>query len=115
MTRQAGSDTALAAPPYRLERVGVVMEPLPGEPREEEGVLNPASARGRDGQLYLFPRLVARGNYSRSGRARVLFDKAGKPSGVERLGLVLQPDEGGERNAVTAGVADARTTVSGSP
>ena len=30
---------------------------------EVEGVLNPASARGRDGQLYLFPRLVARAHY----------------------------------------------------
>src|SRR5260370_17586962 len=101
MTREAGSDPALAAPPYRLERVGVVMEPLPGEPREVEGVLNPASARGRDGGLYLFPRLVAKGNYSRIGRARVLFDKGGKPSGVERLGVVLEPDEAGEQNTLT--------------
>src|SRR5260370_19371850 len=101
---------AVQAPPFQLERLGVVMEPLPGEPREVEGVLNPASERGRDGPLYLFPRLVARGNYSRIGRARVLFDKAGKPSGVERLGVVLEPDEGWEQNAVTAGVEDPRIT-----
>jgi len=101
---------ALNAPPYRLERLGIVMEPLPGEPREVEGVLNPASARARDGELYLFPRLVARGNFSRIGRARVLFDEGGKPSGVERLGVVLEPDEAWEQNQVTAGVEDPRIT-----
>lgn len=101
---------AVSAPPYRLERLGIVMEPLPGEPQEAEGVLNPASARGRDGELYLFPRMVARGNYSRIGRARVRFDEGGKPSGVERLGVVLEPDEAWEQNPVTAGVEDPRIT-----
>lgn len=99
---------AVSAPPYRLERLGIVMEPLPGEPREAEGVLNPASARARDGTLYLFPRIVARGNFSRIGRARVLFDEGGKPSGVERLGVALEPDEAWEQNPVTAGVEDPR-------
>ncbi|HWW88418.1 MAG TPA: hypothetical protein VNZ26_32710 [Vicinamibacterales bacterium] len=98
----------MAAPPYRLKRLGVVMEPLPDDPLEVEGVLNPASARGPDGDLYLFPRLVARGNFSRIGRARVVFDKSGKPSGVERLGVVLEPDEAWEQNPVTAGVEDPR-------
>jgi predicted GH43/DUF377 family glycosyl hydrolase len=101
---------ALKAPPYRLERLGVVMEPLPGEPHEVEGVLNPATARARDGELYLFPRLVARGNFSRIGRARVRFDHAGKPTGVERLGVALEPDEAWEQNTVTAGVEDPRIT-----
>ncbi len=101
---------AVKAPPYRLERLGIVMEPLPGEAREVQGVLNPATARGRDGELYLFPRLVARGNFSRIGRARVLFDEGGKPSGVERLGVVLEPDEAWEQNATTAGVEDPRIT-----
>jgi predicted GH43/DUF377 family glycosyl hydrolase len=91
-----------------LERLGVVMEPVPGDAREAEGVLNPASARGPDGDLYLFPRMVAQGNFSRIGRARVLFDKNGKPSGVERLGVVLEPDEAWEQNPVTAGVEDPR-------
>jgi predicted GH43/DUF377 family glycosyl hydrolase len=91
-----------------LERLGVVMEPLPGEAREVEGVLNPASARSLDGELYLFPRLVAKGNFSRIGRARVIFDKNGKPSGVDRLGVVLEPDEAWEQNPVTAGVEDPR-------
>lgn len=107
---EAGGGLALDAPPFRLERLGIVMAPLPGEPWELEGVLNPASARGRDGELYLFPRMVARGNYSRIGRARVLFDEGGKPSGVERLGVVLEPDEAWEKNSVTGGVEDPRIT-----
>ena len=44
----------------RLRRLKTLMEPEPGNPREVEGVLNPAAARGPDGALYLFPRLVAR-------------------------------------------------------
>ena len=34
-----------------MQRLGVVMEPEPGNPLEVEGVLNPASARGPDGQI----------------------------------------------------------------
>jgi hypothetical protein len=45
---------------FQLQRLGLVMEPEPGNSLEAEGVLNPAAVRGRDGQLYLFPRLVAR-------------------------------------------------------
>ena len=41
------------------------MEPDQADPREAAGVLHLAVARGPDGQLYLLPRLVARGNYSR--------------------------------------------------
>jgi predicted GH43/DUF377 family glycosyl hydrolase len=68
-----------------------MMEPEPGNPLEAEGVLNPAGVRGPDGQFYLFPRLVARGNYSRIGIARVQFNEAGDPVGVERLGIALEP------------------------
>ena len=78
--------------PFQLRRIGVVMEPEPGNPHEAEGVLNPAVARGRDGQLYLFARLVGRGNYSRIGIARVRFDAGGDPVGVERLGIALEPE-----------------------
>ncbi len=56
---------------FKLKRLGMVIEPEPGNPQEAEGILNPAAARGPDGQLYLFPRLVAKGNYSRIGIARV--------------------------------------------
>ena len=70
----------------------MLMEPEPGNPHEVEGVLNPAAVRGRDGELYLFPRLVAEGNFSRIGIARVKFNDAGDPPVVERLGIALEPE-----------------------
>ena len=82
---------------FKLQRLGMMMEPEPGNPQEAEGVLNPAAARGLDGQLYLFPRLVAKGNYSRIGMARVKFNEAGDPTGVERLGIALEPEADYER------------------
>jgi predicted GH43/DUF377 family glycosyl hydrolase len=82
---------------FKLRRLGLVMEPQPGNPQEVEGVLNPAAARGPDGQLYLFPRLVAKGNYSRIGIARVRFNAAGDPEGAERLGIALEPEADYER------------------
>ena len=84
---------------FLLQRLGLVMEPEPGNPLEAEGVLNPAAARGPDGQLYLFPRLVAQGNYSRIGIARVRFNEAGDPVGVERLGIALEPEADYERRS----------------
>jgi predicted GH43/DUF377 family glycosyl hydrolase len=83
--------------PFQLHRLGQIMEPEPGNPHEVEGVLNPAAARGPDGDLYLFPRLVAKGNYSRIGFARVKFNQAGDPCGVERLGIALEPEADYER------------------
>jgi len=50
---------------FKLQRLGQMMELEPGNPREMEGVLNPAAVRGPNGELYLFPRLATRGNYSR--------------------------------------------------
>jgi hypothetical protein len=49
------------------------MEPDLGDPHEAAGVLNPAVARGPDGQLYLLPpreaaRVVQRGASTRPGR-----------------------------------------------
>jgi predicted GH43/DUF377 family glycosyl hydrolase len=95
--------------PYTLTRLGVVMAPEPGEPFEQEGVLNPASGRTPDGRLHLLPRLVAEGNVSRVGLAEVEFHD-GVPAGVTRRGIVLAPDEGWERGANNAGVEDPRTT-----
>jgi predicted GH43/DUF377 family glycosyl hydrolase len=96
---------------FKLRRLGTVMEPEPGNPREVEGVLNPAAARGPDGQLYLFPRLVAEGNYSRIGIARVQFNDAGDPTGVERLGIALEPEADYERRPDGGGgCEDARVT-----
>jgi beta-1,2-mannobiose phosphorylase / 1,2-beta-oligomannan phosphorylase len=82
---------------FQLQRLGMLMEPEPGNPQEVEGVLNPAAARGPDSKLYLFPRLVAKGNYSRIGIARVKFNEVGDPAGVERLGIALEPEADYER------------------
>jgi hypothetical protein len=87
----------------RLRRLKTLMEPEPGNPLEVEGVLNPAAARGPDGALYLFPRLVGRHNYFRIGIARVLFDDAGDPAGVERLGVALEPEADYEHIAARRG------------
>ncbi|MET4081968.1 putative GH43/DUF377 family glycosyl hydrolase [Pedobacter sp. UYP30] len=78
--------------PFKLQRLGIIMEPEPGNDLETEGVLNPAAVRGPDGNLYLFPRLVAKGNYSRIGIAKVLFSPDGDPVGVERIGIALEPE-----------------------
>lgn len=95
---------------FELKRLGTIMEPRTGDPNEVEGVLNPAAVRAHDGLLYLFPRLVARGNYSRIGIARVLFDRSGDPVGVERLGIALEPETDYERSASGGGCEDPRIT-----
>lgn len=92
-----------------LHRIGTVMTPERDRPEEAWGVLNPASARSRDGELYLFPRVVAQGNYSRIAMAKVHFDTAGNPAGVERLGLALEPKESYEvAGPDVGGVEDPR-------
>ncbi|WP_245723699.1 glycoside hydrolase family 130 protein [Paramicrobacterium humi] len=101
-------DTQTAIP-YALERIGVIMRPDPARPEEADGVLNPATCWGSDGQLYLYPRLVAAGNVSRVGRARVVIED-GVPTGVERLGSVLEPDRGWEHGSAHGGVEDPRIT-----
>src|SRR6478735_3942082 len=95
--------------PYTLTRSGVIMTPEPGNDLEAEGVLNPATARAADGELYLFPRLVASGNVSRVGIARIVLDD-GVPVGVEREGIVLEPDRGWEHGVGNGGVEDPRIT-----
>ena len=96
---------------FKLQRLGLMMEPEPGNPQEVEGVLNPAAARGPDGQLYLFPRLVAKGNYSRIGIAQVRFNEAGDPAGVDRLGIALEPEADYERRpGGGGGCEDPRVT-----
>jgi len=57
--------------------------------------------------MHLFPRLIAEGNYSRIGHARVLFDGE-TPVGVERLGVALEPRESYEVNSGGGGVEDPR-------
>ncbi len=96
--------------PYQLHRLGVVMRGDPANPDEAMGVLNPATARGPDGKLYLFARIVAAGNYSRIGLGEVQFDAQGDPVSIQRLGYALEPNESWERNLLTAGCEDARVT-----
>jgi predicted GH43/DUF377 family glycosyl hydrolase len=87
------------------------MRPDPGSAAEAWGVINPGGARGPDGHFYLFPRRVAVGNYSRVGRARVVFDDNGAPAGALRLANTLEPSEpyelGPER---CGGIEDPRVT-----
>ena len=94
----------------QLQRLGTFMEPEAGNENEVQGVLNPAAVRGPDGALYLFPRLVAKGNYSRIGIARVIFNKDGDPVDVERLGIALEPEADYEKHQDGGGCEDARIT-----
>ncbi len=78
-----------------------------GSPAEVEGVLNPGVARDRTGSLLLYPRLVAAGNVSRIGLARL------HPSGqAERLGTALEPATEYEHRSLRGGYGceDARVT-----
>jgi len=94
-----------------VKRLCLLMEPEPGNPQEVGGVLNPAAARGPDGRLYLFPRLVGQGNYSRIGIAQVQFNDAGDPCGVKRMGIVLEPEADYElQGDGGGGCEDARVT-----
>ena len=93
---------------FKLQRLGMIMEPEPGNPHEVEGVLNPGAVRGPDGELYLFPRLVAKENYSRIGIARVRFNEAGDPTSVDRLGIALEPEADYELRPGGGGCEDAR-------
>jgi predicted GH43/DUF377 family glycosyl hydrolase len=77
---------------FKMQRLCTIMEPDMANPMEAGGVLNPAAVRGKDGELYLFPRMATKDNYSRIGIARVKFNKAGDPVGVERLGIALEPE-----------------------
>lgn len=95
--------------PYELVREGVVMTADPDDPLEAEGVLNPASGRGPDGELYLLPRMVAAGNVSRVGLAKVTVAD-GVPVAVERQGVVLEPERTWESAGDNAGVEDPRVT-----
>ncbi|QDZ16939.1 glycoside hydrolase family 130 protein [Humibacter ginsenosidimutans] len=85
------------------------MEPDPNDPNQAEGVLNPATVRGSDGLLYLFPRLVAAKNVSRIGRGRVVL-RDGVPVAVADLEIALQADRGWEHGMDHGGVEDPRIT-----
>ncbi|HUA09584.1 MAG TPA: hypothetical protein VMA98_09940 [Candidatus Acidoferrales bacterium] len=92
----------------RIERLGPVIEP-DGDPREVEGVLNPAGTRTRDGALLLYPRAVAKGNVSRVGRMRVM--QLDGTFSVVREGFALEPVAAYERRASPGyGCEDPRVT-----
>ncbi len=96
---------------FNLQRLGQIMEPEPGNLMEIEGVLNPAAVRGPDGHLYIFPRYVAKNNYSRIGIAKIQFNETGDPIGVERIGIALEPEAEYElRSDGSGGCEDARVT-----
>lgn len=94
----------------QMHRIGIIMRPEPGNHMEIEGVLNPAAIRGPDGDLYLFPRLVGKGNYSRIGIAKVIFATNGDPIGVKRLGIALEPEADYEKRPEGGGCEDPRIT-----
>ncbi len=100
---------ALASIETSITRLGVALEPS-GDPAEAEGVLNPASARTRDGKLLLYPRMVAQGNVSRVG----LVEVGGSPSApmFARHGFVLEPKEPYELRSQSGGYGceDPRVT-----
>ena len=100
---------ALPTVPYTLTRVGVVMTPEAGQPARGGGRAQSGFGAGPDGEVYLLPRLVAAGNVSRIGLARVVVED-GVPVGVEREGVVLEPDRSWERGVGNAGVEDPRIT-----
>lgn len=91
-----------------IKRLGVVLEPN-NDPKEEEGVLNPASTRTRDGKLLLYPRAVAKGNQSRVSIIAVTHN--GDEISCERVGFALEPtapyEFGGSQGN---GCEDARVT-----
>ncbi len=99
----------LASLETHVTRLGVALEPS-GDRSEIEGVLNPASARSRDGKLLLYPRTVAEGNASRVG----LVEATGPPDRPEfrRLGFALEPQAPYELRAERGGYGceDPRVT-----
>lgn len=101
--------TAAPTVPYEIRRIGVLMSPDPQRSDEREGVLNPAVATDAEGTVWLFPRLVAEGNFSRIGRAEVLRE-GGRPSGVRREGIALEPERTWESGGEHGGTEDPRIT-----
>jgi beta-1,2-mannobiose phosphorylase / 1,2-beta-oligomannan phosphorylase len=91
-----------------VDRLGPVLVP-DGDPSEVEGVLNPASARTREGALLLYPRAVAKGNVSRVGRVRVA--ESNGAFAADRDGFALEPEASYEvRPSPGYGCEDPRVT-----
>lgn len=71
-----------------FQRLGIVLAP-DGSVAEREGVINPASARTRDGKLLLLPRAVSTGNVSRVARCTATW--SGDTVTFMRDGFALEP------------------------
>ena len=101
--------TTIATLEYTIERLGTALAPS-GDASESEGVLNPASARTRDGVLLVYPRCVAPRNVSRVG----LVEASGDPATptFDRLGFALEPLTADELRTAPGGYGceDARVT-----
>jgi predicted GH43/DUF377 family glycosyl hydrolase len=92
--------SSLADIETHVARLGIALRP-DGDSSDLEGVLNPASARTRDGKLLLYPRMVAEGNTSRIG----IFEASGPPDApaFTRAGFALEPAMPYEFRAVPGG------------
>ncbi|MBV8244807.1 MAG: glycosidase [Candidatus Eremiobacteraeota bacterium] len=90
-----------------VQRLGTVLVP-DGNPKEADGVLNPAIARTRKNTLLMYPRCVAEGNISRIGLVRGRDDERPR---FERLGYALEPSAPYERRPHPGyGCEDPRVT-----
>ena len=86
-----------------LRRLGVVMTPEPGDPLEVEGVLNPGvGPRARTASCTCC-RDSSPPATSRASASPGSSIDDGVPVGVEREGVVLEPDRGWERGGTHAG------------
>ena len=87
---------------FQLQRRGMLMEPEPGNSFEVEGVLNPGVARGPTENFTCFHGSSPRELFP-DRIARVKFNQAGDPYGVERLGIALEPKADYERTSHGSG------------
>ncbi|MHB8573250.1 MAG: glycoside hydrolase family 130 protein [Candidatus Dormibacteria bacterium] len=107
---QSSVTTGAGGQPFALRRLGVLAEPDPDRPEEIEGILNPGVTRDQAGLGPMcYPRLVARGNFSRIGMSRVRMEN-GEPAALDRLGIALEPEEPYELRPDGGGCEDPRVT-----
>ena len=94
----------------KIERLGLVLSPNT-DPKEVEGVLNPAGVRARDGRWVLYPRAVAKGNISRVSRVFVNPREHESDFVALRDGYALEPQAEYElRPSPGYGCEDPRVT-----
>ena len=107
MIEPAATGTDMLSVTYR--RLGLVLAST-GSAVDIEGVLNPAVTRDRDGNLLLYPRMVAAGNVSRIGLSRAVETDAGTTFGPAEV--LLRPEADYERRTVAGGMGceDPRVT-----